>query len=91
MKKRLTAVLAIAVMAGSSLAQEKQAKQIQLASLPAESVTPDHLNALGWRNIGPDVGSRVSAVAGPPTKPAVFYSGNAYSGVWESTDGGQYW
>ncbi|RKZ12679.1 glycosyl hydrolase, partial [bacterium] len=72
-------------------AQEKRAKQIQLASLPAESVTPDHLTALGWRNIGPDVGSRVSAVAGHPTKPAVFYFGNAYSGVWQSTDGGQFW
>ena len=72
-------------------AQEKRAKQIQLASLPAESVRPDHLNALQWRNIGPDVGSRVSAVAGHPTNSAVFYSGNAYSGVWETTDGGQYW
>jgi len=71
--------------------ENAQEKRIQLASLPAESVAPDHLNALRWRNIGPDIGSRVSAVAGHPTKPAVFYSGNAYSGVWKSTDAGQYW
>ena len=73
--------LILIIYNNTSIAQEKQEKRIQFASLPAESVAPDHLNALQWRNIGPDVGSRVSAVAGHPTNPAVFYSGNAYSGV----------
>ncbi|MBW1637464.1 MAG: hypothetical protein JRJ68_14475 [Deltaproteobacteria bacterium] len=90
-------VLALVLLGAAAQASEEskslpaQNKQTQVVSLSTKSVAADSLNALHWRNIGPDVGSRVSAVAGHPTKPAVFYSGNAYSGVWKTTDGGQYW
>jgi photosystem II stability/assembly factor-like uncharacterized protein len=49
------------------------------------------LDALEWRSIGPTRGGRVVAVAGDPTRPAVFYFGSTGGGVWKTTDAGQYW
>src|SRR5438128_9204613 len=48
------------------------------------------LNALRFRYIGP-VGNRVSAVAGVPGQPNVYYAGAASGGIFKSTDGGTHW
>ena len=50
------------------------------------------LGDLRFRNLGPAVaGGRVSAVAGVPGNPNVFYAGAAGGGVWKTTDGGITW
>ena len=49
------------------------------------------MQGLRWRCIGPPRGGRVSAVAGHPTAPAVFYFGACAGGVWKSDDAGTYW
>ncbi|MGE5156461.1 MAG: WD40/YVTN/BNR-like repeat-containing protein [Betaproteobacteria bacterium] len=49
------------------------------------------LSALEWRSIGPFRGGRVTAVAGDPDDPLVFYMGTAHGGVWKTVDAGTYW
>ena len=44
-----------------------------------------------WRLIGPYRAGRVSAVAGIPGNPAVYYMGTPGGGVWKTTDGGRVW
>jgi photosystem II stability/assembly factor-like uncharacterized protein len=61
----------------------------------AQQVTPISFDAavvsqLRFRYIGP-VGNRVSAVAGVPGDPNVYYAGAASGGLWKSTDGGINW
>ncbi len=48
-------------------------------------------NALEWRSIGPHRGGRVTAVAGIPSQPYVYYMGATGGGVWKTVDGGQTW
>src|SRR5487761_1044085 len=48
-------------------------------------------SALQWRSVGPYSGGRVTAVAGIPDKPNVFYMGTAGGGVWETVDYGHNW
>ncbi len=44
---------------------------------------------LAFRNLGPAVaGGRVTAIAGIPGNPRVFYVGAASGGVWKTVDGG---
>ncbi|HKF22074.1 MAG TPA: hypothetical protein VKE93_10920 [Candidatus Angelobacter sp.] len=52
----------------------------------------DPLENLRFRNLGPAVGGgRVSAVAGIPGKPGVYYVGAAAGGVWLTQDSGFTW
>ncbi|HEV7858852.1 MAG TPA: hypothetical protein VGO91_09510 [Pyrinomonadaceae bacterium] len=44
-----------------------------------------------WRSIGPYRAGRVTAVAGIPGRPAIYYMGTPGGGVWKTTDGGQVW
>jgi photosystem II stability/assembly factor-like uncharacterized protein len=64
------------------------------AEKPAATVSPgapsDPFAALKFRYIGPE-GNRVSAVAGIPGDPNVYYAGAASGGIWKSTDGGIHW
>jgi photosystem II stability/assembly factor-like uncharacterized protein len=53
-------------------------------------VAADVYRQLRWRNIGPE-GNRVSAVAGVPGDPLVYYVGSASGGVSKTTDGGLNW
>lgn len=53
--------------------------------------SPERLDAMKWRCIGPARGGRVVAVAGDPTDPMVFYFGACAGGVWKTIDGGIYW
>ena len=56
----------------------------------AQTISPDVYKALQFRYIGP-VGNRVSAVAGVPGNPWVYYAGAASGGIFKSTDGGDTW
>ena len=56
----------------------------------AQTISPDVYKALQFRYIGP-VGNRVSAVAGVPGNPLVYYAGAASGGIFKSTDGGDTW
>ena len=46
---------------------------------------------LAWRSIGPFRGGRVSAVAGVPGQPLVYYMGATGGGVWKTTNAGIEW
>ena len=59
------------------------------AQQPAR-VSPDTYKELRWRFVGPE-GNRVSAVAGVPGDPLVYYAGSASGGVWKTEDGGVHW
>src|SRR5579875_3097779 len=50
--------------------------------------TPNVGEALNFRFLGPRIGNRISAVAGVPGDPTIYYAGAASGGVWKSTDGG---
>jgi photosystem II stability/assembly factor-like uncharacterized protein len=47
--------------------------------------------ALEWREVGPFRGGRVTAVAGVPDQPLVYYMGATGGGVWKTSDGGLTW
>ncbi len=49
------------------------------------------LKGLKWRQIGPYRGGRVTAVAGVPSLPKVYYFGATGGGVWKTMDGGINW
>ena len=49
------------------------------------------LTGLEWRLIGPFRGGRVTAVAGHPDRPHMFYQGATGGGVWKTEDAGQSW
>ncbi|MHB8636568.1 MAG: hypothetical protein ACYC96_08855 [Fimbriimonadaceae bacterium] len=57
----------------------------------AQTVAPEFLSGLKWRNIGPFRGGRVSAVTGVVTQPDTFYFGLPQGGVWKTTSAGQTW
>ena len=60
------------------------------AHAPA-SLDPALFRALKWRNIGPFIGGRTSAVTGVASQPNVFYIGVDHGGVWKTTDAGRTW
>jgi len=47
--------------------------------------------SLRWRSIGPYRGGRVTAVAGVPGQPLVYYMGATGGGVWKTDDAGVTW
>src|SRR6266516_6047619 len=47
--------------------------------------------ALVWRPVGPFRGGRVTAVAGVPDQPLVYYMGATGGGVWKTDDAGITW
>ena len=56
----------------------------------AARVDADVYSQLCWRHIGP-AGNRVSAVAGVPGDPLVYYAGAASGGIFKTTDAGIHW
>ena len=53
--------------------------------------TPDPLQGLVWRNLGPFRGGRVSAVTGAIGHAGVYYAGYPSAGVWKTTNAGVTW
>ncbi len=78
----------------AALAQRPAATR---AAAPAHTGTiapaydPALLSALQWRSIGPFRGGRVTAVAGVPGEPRLFYMGATGGGVWRTMDDGASW
>jgi photosystem II stability/assembly factor-like uncharacterized protein len=52
---------------------------------------PSLYKAMEWRLIGPFRGGRVTAVAGIPGQPSVYYFGATGGGVWKTEDAGLNW
>jgi len=57
----------------------------------APQIDPSLYSAMRWRSIGPNRAGRVSAVAGIPGDPTMYYMGLPGGGVWKTTDGGVVW
>jgi photosystem II stability/assembly factor-like uncharacterized protein len=72
--------VAIAFVVFSSLVVSGQASRIN----------PEVYTQLRWRHIGPE-GNRVSAVAGVPGDPLVYYAGSASGGIFKTADAGASW
>ncbi|HEV2177822.1 MAG TPA: hypothetical protein VGW33_11585 [Terriglobia bacterium] len=77
----LRVVCAFVVVAGFAAVRPAQAQQLD----------PNLYAAMRWRLIGPFRAGRVTAVAGVPGDPAVYYMGTPGGGVWKTTDGGRVW
>jgi photosystem II stability/assembly factor-like uncharacterized protein len=53
--------------------------------------SPEALENLKYRSIGPAAGGRVSRAVGIASDPRVYYAATASGGVWKSVDGGIRW
>ncbi len=60
-------------------------------SVLAQDVDPSSLEAMHWRLIGSFRGGRVTAVAGVPDNPSVYYFATPGGGIWKTTDAGHVW
>jgi photosystem II stability/assembly factor-like uncharacterized protein len=54
-------------------------------------VDPAFLSAFDYRSVGPFRGGRVTAVAGVPGEPFLFYMGSTGGGVFKTDDAGESW
>src|SRR5271170_4179052 len=61
------------------------------ASAFAQDLDSASLDSLHWRLIGSFRAGRVSAVAGVPDNPNVYYFGTPGGGIWKTTDAGHVW
>ncbi|HUA24310.1 MAG TPA: hypothetical protein VMA54_09340 [Steroidobacteraceae bacterium] len=78
-------LLALGCAAPAALARNAPAK-------PAADQPKDVFAQLKFRNLGPAIaGGRVTAVAGIPGNPQIYYVGAAAGGVFKTTDGGLNW
>jgi photosystem II stability/assembly factor-like uncharacterized protein len=59
--------------------------------LAAQEVDGAFLAALRYRSVGPYRGGRVTAVAGVPDEPFLFYMGSTGGGVFKTDDAGESW
>lgn len=60
------------------------------APLESQQPGPEAYAQLKFRYIGP-VGNRISAVAGVPGNPLVYYAGSASGGIFKTSDGATTW
>src|ERR1051326_8983001 len=49
------------------------------------------MSGMRWRSLGPYRAGRVTAVAGIPARPDIYYMATPGGGVWKTTDGGVVW
>ena len=83
MRRPLVSLLvAVAALAGVQFRTQAQAPV---------GLDPTLFRDLKWRNVGPFVGGRTSAVTGVPSQPNTFYMGVDNGGVWKTTDAGRTW
>ena len=66
-------------------------KHLSSSSESQTAFNENFLRGLKYRLIGPFVGGRVSAVAGVPANPHLYYFGACAGGVWKTTDRGMTW
>src|SRR5437773_7146844 len=78
--RKLMIVVGVGLVAGTALLAQGQAPR------PG----PDVYSQLRCRCVGPE-GNRISAVAGVPGDPLVYYAGSASGGIAKTTDGGVHW
>ncbi len=64
---------------------------IFVSQLAAQQIDPAAIQAMRWRLIGPHRGGRITAVAGVPSQPAIYYAGTPGGGLWKTDNGGQVW
>src|SRR5580704_126287 len=88
---KLGAAVALAILAFSATPLFAQQNAQPAAPQSAPMIDPSLYSAMRWRMIGPHRGGRVSAVAGIPGDPAVYYMGTPGGGVWKTTDSGRVW
>jgi photosystem II stability/assembly factor-like uncharacterized protein len=81
---RRLALLLVVLVCPTLAAAEKP------AATGAPATPADPFAALRFRYIGPE-GNRVSAVAGIPGDPNVYYAGAASGGIFKTTDAGVHW
>lgn len=62
-----------------------------VASAMGQSLSPDMIQHLRWRCIGPHRGGRTVGASGVPGRPNEFYIGVNNGGVWKTTDFGRVW
>jgi photosystem II stability/assembly factor-like uncharacterized protein len=58
---------------------------------PQTAIDAALFRGMTWRSIGPFRGGRMTAIAGTPSRPNLFYAGAASGGLWQTTDAGQSW
>jgi photosystem II stability/assembly factor-like uncharacterized protein len=54
-------------------------------------VNPNLYSGLGWRNVGPFHGGRISSVGGVIGDAGTFYMGTPLGGIWKTTSAGVTW
>lgn len=57
----------------------------------AQQYDPATYAGMQWRLIGPHRAGRVTAVAGIPGRPEIYYFGTPGGGLWKTIDGGRVW
>ncbi|MEM7200423.1 MAG: glycosyl hydrolase [Planctomycetota bacterium] len=60
-------------------------------SAAAQTLDPEWLEGLDWREVGPFRGGRCAAVTGIPQDPDTYYFGACGGGVWKTGDAGRSW
>ncbi len=74
-------------------------------SAPVSPLDPETFTGVLWESVGPlpmrsnarggfdfgDASGRITALAAHPSNPSIMLLGGATSGIWKSTDGGDYW
>jgi photosystem II stability/assembly factor-like uncharacterized protein len=95
--RRLVAsfVLLVLSLSSSPTALARQTRNVAppqaAGQQPQQREQPQPLRLLQYRSIGPARGGRVTAVAGVPSQPMVYYFGATGGGVWKTSDGGANW
>jgi len=82
--KTIIILLAACILAVGSIWSDAAAQS-------GKVIDPDHLKTMKWRELGPNRGGRVIAVAGVVGNPDVYYFGGTGGGVWKTENGGMDW
>ena len=61
------------------------------APASAQEISPHAYSGLRWRFLGTHRGGRITAVAGIPAEPNIYYVGTPNGGVWKTNDDGRTW
>jgi photosystem II stability/assembly factor-like uncharacterized protein len=78
-------------LAGIAYSQNKKAKPVASATVPASTDLNDYFKAVKWRNIGPFRGGRSVTATGVVGDPYTYYMGTTGGGLWKTNDAGTSW